>query len=336
MKEFDIIREFFLPLSNQHEFCLNLSDDTAKILLKNNEHLIVSKDIFAENTHFFLQDGGFKIASKLLLTNLSDIASSGAKPFCYMLGFSKNHRTDYQFCLEFAKGLRDVQQKYGIFLLGGDTINSKKGLFFSITVFGILQNKNSLKRNGAEDGDLIFTSGTIGDAGLGLISLKCMMKNFQDSTIEGYQRFLIDRHYFPTPKIELGESLLKNQISKCAIDVSDGLLSDLKHVCEASSLSARIFLDKIPISESAQHFLNINPSHNKLKLLASGDDYELIFSAKSSKRAEIQKLVESLKLKISEIGFFEKSNSKPEIIIIDSSTNKIQKKIKIKKFGYEH
>lgn len=331
MKEFDVVKEFFLPLTNNHNFCQGLIDDVASIEIKESEQLVVSKDVFVEDTHFYQKDGGFNIAAKLLLTNLSDIAASGAKPLCYMLGFSKNRQTNKKFCEQFANGLKTVQNQYKIFLLGGDTVGSKNGLFFSITIFGVAKKGEVLKRSQAEDGDLIFVSGTIGDAGLGLIERK---KELTET--KNYQKQLIKRHYLPTPRIALGNFLLKNKLSKCAIDVSDGLLSDLRHLSFGSNLTAKIFFDQIPISVSANKFLDANPTHSRLNLLSSGDDYELIFAAQKSKKGQIVELAKSLNISISEIGYFYKTASKPTIELFDSSSNSAPRAIRIKKFGYEH
>jgi thiamine-monophosphate kinase len=200
-------------------------------------------------------------------------------------------------------------------LIGGDTVSSKK-LFFSITVFGSVKKGKNLQRGQAKDGDLIFVSGSIGDAALGLkIHLQKKAK------ISQKEKYFLDRHFFPTPRIELGKELLKQNISKCAIDVSDGLLSDLRHICNASKLSAQIHLDKIPLSKT-----------NDLDLLSAGDDYELIFTAPKKNLKRISALAKKLKLNLACIGEMKKIQKDSPVILLDAQG----KKIKIKKFGYEH
>jgi thiamine-monophosphate kinase len=363
MSEFQIIEKNFKPLTNYIKTARNLADDVAKISLKKNEELVVSKDLFVEDIHFLRQDGGFKIASKLLLTNLSDIAASGAKPVYYLLGFSKNKNLDQNFLKEFTRGLKLTQNKFGISLIGGDTVESEK-LFFSITIFGIIKKNQILSRDNAKDGDLIFVSGSIGDAFLGLkLKIKSSLKNLEKKDRD----YLLERHFFPTPKIDLGKKLLAEKLSKCAIDVSDGLLADLNHLCQESKLDAEIFLEKIPLSSAAKNFLNliqhIKPRpRNKcgvtalsdyaqvchptlvagssnmsnitvLDLISGGDDYELIFSTHPKNQQKILSLAKLLKFKISCIGKFTKpSTKKPKITLFDKNN----KKINIKKFGYEH
>lgn len=318
MQEFQIINQFFKPLTNSNEESKGLKDDTAKISLASDEELVISKDMFVEDVHFLMQDGGFKIASKLLRTNLSDLAASGAKPLYYMLGFSKNDNIEERFIADFAQGLKSVQDEFHLSLIGGDTVASEK-LFFSITIFGSVTKGQSLSRSQAKDGDLIYVSGNIGDAFLGR-TLK------EDD-------YLMDQHFFPTPRIQLGRQLLKNQLSQCAIDISDGLLVDLERICQSSELTAEIYLQDIPLSEAAIKSLQKNSKIKTLDLLSAGDDYELIFCANPKDQNKIQTLSHSLNLKLTCIGSI-KNNSHitPKITLLDKDNQKLI----MNKLGYEH
>ncbi|MBU6141117.1 MAG: thiamine-phosphate kinase [Proteobacteria bacterium] len=301
MKEFQLIKKFFKPLAENQKAARGLEDDVAQI-----SDLVISKDMFVEDVHFLRADGGFKIASKLLRTNLSDLASAGATPLYYMLGFSKNKNTDEKFLRDFARGLKSVQSEFGLYLIGGDTVTSEK-LFFSVTIFGKAKNGKVLSRNSAKNGDLIYVSGTIGDAFLG--------------RTQKLSKYFLDRHFFPTPRIKLGEKLLTKNLAKCAIDVSDGLLADLQHLCEASNLSAEINLEKIPFSKN---------SENPLELISAGDDYELIFSTNPKNQKKISALAKEIKLDLSCIGKFTEAK-KHKISLYQKG-----KKIKITQLGYEH
>lgn len=316
MREFELIEKFFKPLTKGSKAARGLSDDVATISLKSGEELVISKDLFVEDVHFLRRDGAFKIASKLLRTNLSDLASSGATPLYYMLGFSKNNAVDEEFCREFARGLKSVQDEFGLCLIGGDTVSAKK-LFFSITVFGAVKKTKILSRSQACAGDLIFVSGTIGDAFLGRKS--------------AFDAKLIARHFFPTPRIELGKSLVKNKLSSCAIDVSDGLLADLGHICQASKLAAEIHLAQIPFSPSAQKFFETNSKIKQLDLLSGGDDYELIFSVNPKNKNKIPALSKALGVDLTCIGEFKKARN-----FTVTLRDKKNQKIKIEKLGYEH
>jgi thiamine-monophosphate kinase len=170
---------------------------------------------------------------------------------------------------------------------------------------------------------LIFVSGNLGDAKIGLdlkLGKKLNFTNLQ-------KKYFLERHFFPTPRIELGEKLLAKKLSKCAIDVSDGLLADLRHLCVNSKLSAEIFLDKIPFSAAVEKL----SQEEKLELLSGGDDYELIFAVDPKNEKKILELSKLLKLRLTCIGKF-KENAKSAITLL----NLKNQKIRLKKFGYEH
>lgn len=320
--EFSIINDFLKPLTNQVAAAQNLADDVAKISIKADEELVVSKDMIVEDIHFLRKDGGFKIASKLLRTNLSDIAASGAKPLYYVLGFAKDKKMDKKFFTEFSAGLKEVQDEFGLSLIGGDTVETWGKLFFSLTIFGVIKKNKTLLRQNGQDGDIIFVSGNIGDAALGL-------KLSQGAKINTTQKkYFLERHFFPTPRIKLGKKLVEQNLSRCAIDVSDGLLSDLKHICEESKLSAIIHQDKIPLSDKKSLSKNIS----LLDLISAGDDYELIFTAKKTAEKKILQLAKSLKVKITAIGTLKKTAKRPDVTLLDSD-NQI---IKFSKYGYQH
>ncbi len=322
MREFQLIEKYFKPLAKSCPAAQNLDDDVAKIALAQNEELIISKDVFVEDVHFLLKDGGFKIASKLLRTNLSDLASAGAKPLYYMLGFAKNNSTDEKFLREFTRGLKAIQNEFGINLIGGDTVKSDR-LFFSVTIFGSVLKNSAMSRSKAKSGDLIYVSGTIGDAFLGLHCYKKSQKNSK----------LLQRHFFPTPRINLGQKLIAEKISQCAIDVSDGLIADLEQICRASKLSAEIEINKIPLSLSAQKFLQKNSAIKVEDLISGGDDYELIFSVNRKNRHKVSEIAKRLQLDLTCIGEFKKSSSQKNIVTLFDDK---KRKIKIKKTGYEH
>lgn len=325
--EFDLIKTYFKPLSNNSKESQGLQDDVARIAIKDGYDLVVSKDISIEDVHFKKADGGFNIANKLLKSNLSDLAAAGADPLYYMLGFSKPKEDDEVFIKDFYQGLKEVSEQYKISLIGGDTIRTKDKLFFSITIFGQVKKGLSLNRNNAQSEDLIFTSGTIGDAFIGLsISNKTL-----DVTLNKEEKnFLLQRHLNPTPQIELGKRLLQENLANSAIDISDGLLADLNHICQASKLGAVIYQDKIPISISAKSFLKNSKQDSILDLISGGDDYELIFTALKKNEKRILELSKKIGVQISNIGYLDNSTS--GTILLDRNN----KKISIKKLGYQH
>lgn len=343
MLEFEFINKILLPLTKKNSSSLiqknpsqNLEDDVAVLSFNQDFDLIISKDIFIEDVHFLKSDGAEKIASKLLLTNLSDIASSGGEPLYYMMGFTKNPTLDDDFYHEFGKALKVLQQKYKLTLIGGDTANSAK-LFYSITIFGKVKKNKILSRKNAQNGDLIFVSNSIGDAFLGLdIKLKKLEK------LEKYQKKLLDKHFYPQPRIDLAQELINKNLSKCATDISDGLIADLSNICKSSKLNAEIYLSQIPLSSEAKIYLKNNPKINVLELLSGGDDYELIFSINPKNLSKIVEISKKLNLKLTCIGkFFKESNYYANknfsvFLFPDEQNKSSQTLIEITKKGYEH
>ena len=237
-----------------------------------------------------------------------------------MLGFGRSKNINEKFIAEFCQGLGDLQKKFKIKLIGGDTSASAQA-FFSITVFGEVKKNQNLARFNGRKNDLIFVSGNIGDAFRGLQIKLGEKNNYKKSQKE----YFLNRHFFPTPRISLGQNLLAKKLSKCAVDISDGLLADLRHICKNSNLSAKIFLDKIPFTEK-----NL-PLKEQLKLMSGGDDYELLFTVDCKNERKIITLAKKLNIKLSCIGFLE-SIAKDDITLFDSKNQKI----KLTKFGYEH
>jgi len=325
--EFKIIQKYFLPLAKGCKASNALSDDAALISMPKTKELVISKDLMAEDIHFKKSDGAYSIASKLLRTNLSDLAASGAKPLYYMLGFSQNGNLDENFIKEFCCGLKDVSDEFGLSLIGGDSIRTQDKLCFSLTIFGEIAKGKSLKRSGAKVGDLIFVSGNIGDAflGLQLLQKKITCKN------KIHQKYLINRHLHPSPRIDLGMELIK-QNCKSAIDISDGFLADLKHICTASNLDAVINQAAIPLSSAAKLCLVKNKNLNLNQLLCGGDDYELIFTVNKKDQRKIVNLAKKIGTKLTCVGYLQGSKATPKINLLDENG----RMIKITEYGWQH
>ena len=326
--EFEIIKKYFLPLTNGNKAANMLHDDVATISVGSKKDLIVSKDLMAEGVHFNKDDGAYNIACKLLKTNLSDIAAAGGKPLYYLLGFSQNQNLDKNFVKEFCRGLKDVSKQFSLDLIGGDSIKTKDKLCFSVTIFGEIAKKKSLKRNSAKNGDLIFVSGDIGDAFLGL---NLLQKNITISN-KIHQKYLLERHLQPIPRVNLGMELIRQNLSQAAIDISDGFLADLLHICEASKLDAVVHQSAIPISTAAKFCLSKNDTINLNQLLSGGDDYELIFTASATNQSKIEKLAKKIGVKITCVGCFKQSKNQPKIELLDDE-NKL---VKLDSYGWKH
>jgi len=364
MEEFQLI-EMIRKITKNNKESLFLKDDLAKIdynFLKTNkdslkEDIVITKDLLKENLHFHSFEKAKNIAHKIIASNLSDIASSGGKPYYFLLGIEKSQQSQI-FWQEFFDEVEKLQKKFKIKLIGGDIINSNN-LSFSVTMIGKVAHNKNLSCTKAKNNQLIWVSGNIGSSYLGLQIINAknnLPNNFQNFFKEKNDNFLknqffqnlIDSYLFPKPRIKLGQKLINYKISRAATDISDGLLADINKLAQNSNLVAEIFLDKIPLSKSAQFFLNEvknfyqNNSQekfdDKLNLISGGDDYELVFTASSNQSKKIINLSKELRLKITPIGIMKNNdgtneNSKNLILYKNNSKKEV---INYKNLGYFH
>ncbi|EFX91169.1 thiamine-monophosphate kinase [Actinobacillus ureae] len=290
MTEFEVIAKYFRRNKVRSDVDLSIGDDCAVTTLKPNERLAITTDTLVSGTHFLPSISAADLAYKTLAVNLSDLAAMGATPAWVSLALTLP-KIDHKWLAEFSHSLFAVLDRYQVDLIGGDTTGGPLSL--TLTVQGILPKDQGLFRHQAQVGDWIFVSGSLGDsaAGLSLLLNNCKISDESD-------RYLVRRHLRPTPRVELG--LVLRAFSRCAIDISDGLLADLGHILECSQVGAEIELDNIPLSthllakyseQEARHFA-----------LTGGEDYELCFTVSDDKRSEMEKILRSQGIKVSCIG----------------------------------
>ncbi|MBO6825712.1 MAG: thiamine-phosphate kinase [Sneathiella sp.] len=294
-QEFKIIEQIFRPLAASHPGTFNLTDDAAIFSPPSGKDLVVTKDAMVAGVHFLENDNPQNIARKLLRTNLSDIAAMGGKAYGYLLATAWPQDLDIQWVRDFAAGLADDQRIYGVTLMGGDTVKTPGPMTLSLTLFGTVPKGQRLLRSGANVGDLICVSGTIGDAALGL---KAVLGEIPDIS-KNDSDFLENRYYLPRPRCLLGPRLL--DLATSCLDVSDGLLADLGHIVSCSAVSGQLSIADIPLSDSVKTVLNAGQASFQ-DILSGGDDYELLFTIPSRKRDELQRLENECAVPISVIG----------------------------------
>jgi len=316
-EEQKIIQKYFLPIAKNSE-SLQLSNDAAFLNIKKN--MVISSDMMIEDIHFDKFDDPFCLAQKLLRVNLSDIAAMGAKPYGYTLNLSIPKLNHQMWLKRFCKGLANDTQKFNLKLFGGD-LGSSKNIFMSVTILGIISRKFH-KEIKAHEGSEIFVSGTIGDAGIGLQIKKGQFPSVNKTTKE----FFLKKLYTPSPKINLGRSLLG--IADFCKDISDGFIKEIKFISEKSNLQANIFLPKIPLSTPMKKIHNDMKDNKKFweYILCSGEDYELLFSVCPKKKYLLKKKkIKNIKC----IGYFQKGSG----LIIRDEKKKI---IKFNNDGFSH
>ena len=270
-------------------------------------------------THFLDDCPAYFVGWKSLAVNISDMAAMGANPKWATLAIALP-KIDETWLGEFSRGFFACADQFGVSLIGGDT--TRGPLNISVQIMGEVPIGKALRRDGAKAGDEIWVSGTLGEAALGLAQLQNKLAESMLSASE--KQTCIDALQAPQPRIALGLAL--QNIANSAIDVSDGLLADLGHILERSNLGADVYWPLIPHF----HIGNALDTSTLQKLsLASGDDYELCFTAPASKHDEILALGEKLFLKLSPIGIITHKN---KLNIFDAN----QQLITIKSRGYDH
>lgn len=268
--EFERIARFFAPLAGPG--ALGLVDDVALIDGPRGEQYVLTTDTIIEGIDYFADDPPFAVAQKLLRVNLSDLAAKGAAPFGYLLTVALPKTRGQSWLEGFAAGLAADQKAFGIVLLGGDSSATPGPPTLSATLIGRIAKGKAILRGGAREGDLVYVSGTFGDSALGLA-----LRKGEIGGLGGADRdYLLDRYRMPQPRLALGQKLVG--IASAMIDVSDGLLADLGHLCDASSLGAEIRRPSIPASAAARAAIEANPRFN-VAITGGGDDYELLFTA---------------------------------------------------------
>lgn len=270
--EFNLIEKYFShQTTSRDDVVVGIGDDAAIMQLASNEQLVVSTDTMVEGVHFPLTTSPYDIGYKLMAVNLSDLAAMGAQPRWASLALTLPN-SDEQWLQQFSDGLFALAEKHSVQLIGGDT--TKGPLTLSLTLQGTIQSNQYLSRHGAQVGDVIFVSGQLGGAGLALRQLEA------EKNIDAECLLRLNR---PTPRVELGQSLLG--IATAAIDISDGLLADLGHILSTNQLGAELLLKDLPLSMAVHSTLKENDWSLPL---TAGDDYELCFTVPESAIARIE------------------------------------------------
>ena len=298
MGEFDLIARYFTRPAVRA--VLGVGDDCALLQPAAGMQLAVSSDMLVEGRHFFADVDPFTLGHKALAVNLSDLAACGAKPLAFTLALALP-RIDEAWLAPFSRGLLALADAHGCELVGGDT--TRGPLNICITVFGEVPHGQALLRSGAQAGDDVYVSGTLGDARLALDALR-------DNTLLPAELLASARTRLeqPTPRVALGLAL--RGVARAAIDVSDGLLGDLAHLLKASGVGATvniaIAMNLIAVCAHPSWAGGIISFEKQLEyVLAGGDDYELAFTAPAALRQAVQDASQQTQTPVTRIGQIE-------------------------------
>lgn len=293
--EFQVIADLFAPLARSYPGALGLTDDVALLAADGDDETAATVDAMVAGVHFLPDDPPDLVARKLIRVNLSDLAAKGARPFAVMLAAAFPRGVDLDWLCQFASGLGEDLATFGVALIGGDTVATPGPLTLSLTALGKVGRGRAVLRSGACAGDDIWVSGSIGDGALGLLAAR---DGWPELGAE-HEEFLAGRYRLPQPRLSLGAGL--PGLAHAGMDVSDGLVQDLGHICQASSLAAEIDATAVPLSPAAQAALAAD--HSLLAtILTGGDDYELLFTAPATARPAVEALGRRAGVAVTRIG----------------------------------
>ena len=272
---------------------LGIGDDAAVVTADPSAQTLITTDMLVEGVHFDLSfTGPFELGRKSLAVNLSDIAAMGGKPRFALLSLAIPPDLTLEFLDAFMNGFISRGERYGVALIGGDTCASRTGFVISVTLLGEQQHDRIVRRSGARPGDLVYVTGTLGDAALGLELLR-------QGEREGAA---VNRHRDPLPRTEAGLVLAESRLASAMIDVSDGLLADLGHILDQSGVGATLFLDRLPLSPEYLEKAGRVTNDPLAFPLSGGEDYELLFTVPVNREAELPGISGALGVPITAIG----------------------------------
>jgi thiamine-monophosphate kinase len=310
--EFSLIARHFRPLAGPG--ALELRDDAALLDPPAGRQLVLTADAMVAGVHFLPDDPPDLIGRKLLRVNLSDIAAKGAVPLGYLMTVSTPKDTQDAWFAGFAAGLAVDQALYGVTLLGGDTTSTPGPVSLSLTMIGHLAPGTAVHRCGAAAGDEIWVTGTIGDGALGLAVAQGRLT---DPT-----GFLLGRYRLPQPRV----GLVLAGIASAGMDVSDGLVQDLGHICRASGLAAELQAAEVPLSDPARA---AGPDW-LATCLTGGDDYELLLAVPLAHANALKQHAAHAGIPVTRVGHFH--SGPPEVMVRQANGEPLA----LKKGGWSH
>jgi len=305
--EFELIARLFAPLTAGFADACGLEDDVAYLrlaggLIAAGEELVIKTDAIISSVHFLPDDPPDLVARKLLRVNLSDLAAKGARPLLYTLAIMVPDSIDFAWLERFASGLRSDQEEFGFVLAGGDTDSTPGPLALSLTAIGAIPAGERMLRSAAKPGDGVYVSGTIGDGALGLRAVRGQLGGLSSAQ----RAYLAGRYRLPQPRMALGARL--RGVAHATMDISDGLIGDLQHICDASHLGAVVEVARVPLSSAARSAVEADASLLE-NVLTGGDDYEILFTSAAGHETELTALSRELELPITRVGTMEKGES---------------------------
>jgi thiamine-monophosphate kinase len=303
-----------------------IGDDAAALKLSNQSILLTTSDLLIEDIHFDLAfTDSYHLGRKALAVNLSDIAAMGGTPRFFVVSLALPAHFPLAFIDDLYRGMTELASQFSTILVGGDTSASPQKLMISLTVLGEGHPDHICLRRGAEAGDSIFVTGTLGDAALGLLSLQKNPAQGGETPLNP----LVAKHLSPFPRIREGTLLANNHFASSLIDISDGLFIDLKRILKASQKGATIQLKNLPLSKEFKEFESSRSTNKINYALTGGEDYELLFTCSPEKEEALLRSAQEERFVITKIGTITDSE---ELLLLDQN----EQPYPLDSLGYDH
>lgn len=325
--ESDLIQRIADTYQSSHSSVIaGIGDDAAALQVSNQNILLITSDLLIEDIHFDLTfTDSYYLGRKALAVNLSDIAAMGGTPRFFVVSLALPTHFSLSFIDEFYRGMMEMASHFSTILVGGDTNASPQKLMISLAVIGEGHPEHICLRSGAQTGDSLFVTGTLGDAALGLLSLQKDPAGGWQSPLDP----LVAKHLSPLPRIREGKFLANNHFASSLIDISDGLLIDLQRILDASKKGATIRLHNLPLSREFKEFRS-SQSFNKINYaLTGGEDYELLFTCSPEKEEALLRSAQEERFAITKIGTITDSE---KLLLLDQN----EQPYPLDNLGYDH
>ena len=311
--EFGLIERLSKNFKHQaNDTILPLGDDCAVYSASASKYQLISTDALVDNIHFKSSTiPPEQLGQKAIAVNLSDIAAMGGTPTRVLITLGISKKISISFLAQLYKGIHKVCMLYNVELFGGDTVSSPNSFFINITILGEAKRGKLFTRKGAKKGDMIFTTGTLGDSCLGLKiqdnkQLKCSSKS---------RKHLLKKHLHPIPRLKESQLLTRSTCKITSmIDISDGLVQDLQHICRQSGTGALIYEEKLPQSQAFSKVCSENNWDSLPLILNGGEDYELLFTLPSDGVKNLYRQFKKAKALVTHIGEITKSSNKVSLL----------------------
>lgn len=303
--ELTIIDRFFRPLAGEGAFAL--VDDAGQLSVPADVDVVVTTDMVANTVHFLPGDPPETVAQKALRVNISDLAAKGARPLAYVIGLGVSPDVTEGWLAEFARGLKADHERFGITLLGGDTIFVRDGPTISVTAHGAVPKGRMVRRSGGRAGDALFVSGEIGGSTAGLALLKGDAGPW-DALPAAEKAALIARYRMPQPRAALSQALVDH--ASAAMDISDGLVGDCDKLAAASGCSATIDVDRVPLAVEYAD----GDAETLRRLVTGGDDYEILAAISPDNEAAFEAAAQAADVPVSRIGTLKPLSSPSQVL----------------------